>query len=98
MFSGTVFFESYGRGLQVEQISWNKEARFRLPVRVWREMMDHYYPNTAWLCLRRDVFDLLSRYKMEHSIPTWEQALESLIPTPIGNIEEELQVEGRLPS
>ena len=80
MFSGTVFFESDDTGLQVEQISWDKEAQFKLPMSVWREMMDHYYPNSAWLCLRRDVFERLSRYKMDHAIPTWEQTLENLIP------------------
>lgn len=98
LFSGTVFFESEHNGLQVEQISWNKEARYRLPVRVWREMMDHYYPNTAWLCLRRDVFEQLSRYKMEHGIPTWDQVLESIIPVKVKPAEKELQIEGSLPS
>src|SRR5215813_12408966 len=98
MFSGTIFFENNAGALQVEQISWDKEAHFRLPVRVWREMMDHYYPNTAWLCLRRDVFDRLNRYKMEHAIPTWEQALESLIPDVSTPVEDEVAVEGSLPS
>ena len=98
MFSGTVFFESEDGGLQIEQISWNKEAQFKLSIDVWREMMDHYYPNTAWLCLRRDVFERLSRYKMEHAIPTWEQTLENLIPDVEKTAEEELAVEGSLPS
>jgi hypothetical protein len=98
MFSGTVFFESPAAGLQVDQISWDKEARFKLPIKVWRDMMDHYYPNSAWLCLRRDVFERLSRYKMEHAFPTWEQALESLIPVPAKPVEEELAIEGSLPS
>lgn len=43
-------------------------------------MMDAHYPNLAWLCLRRDVFDRLYRYKMESGAPTWEQALERLLP------------------
>ena len=98
MFSGTVFFESSQDGLQVEQISWDKEAQFKLPIRIWREMMDHYYPNSAWLCLRRDVFDQLALYKMRHAIPTWEQALESLIPPAPKAAEEELSIEGSLPS
>ncbi len=99
MFSGTVFFESSNAGLQIEQIAWDKEAPFKLPVSVWREMMDHYYPNTAWLCLRRDVFERLSRYKMEHAIPTWEQAVETLIPETVKTVkEEELAIEGSLPS
>ena len=99
MFSGTVFFESSDCGLQIEQIAWDKEAAFKLPVSVWREMMDHYYPNTAWLCLRRDVFERLSQYKMEHAIPTWEQAVEALIPERVKPVkEEELAIEGSLPS
>jgi Family of unknown function (DUF6084) len=80
MFSGTVFYAGSGGALQVSPISWQQDARFRLPVRVWREMMDAYYPNTAWLCLRRDVFDRLNQYKMQHGIPTWEALIESMLP------------------
>ena len=42
-------------------------------------MMDAYYPNSAWLCLRRDVFDQLSQYKVRHGIPTWEQTIEMIL-------------------
>jgi len=52
------FLIADGEGnLQVAPIPWDKEARFRLPVKAWHEMMDIYYPNGAWLCLRRDVFE-----------------------------------------
>ncbi|MEP6637649.1 MAG: DUF6084 family protein, partial [Acidobacteriota bacterium] len=81
MFSGTVFYEGADGALQVEQIPWDREAKYRLPVSVWKEMMDIYYPNMAWLCLRRDVFERLSQYKMDRGIPTWEAALESLLPS-----------------
>lgn len=80
MFSGTVFYEADDGALQVAQIPWDKEARYRLPIRVWQEMMDHYYPNSAWLSLQRDVFDRLYRYKIQHGLPTWEQVMESLLP------------------
>ena len=79
-FSGTVFYASPENGLQVAPISWDKEARFKLPVKVWREMMESYYPNSAWLCLHQDAFRRLYQYKIKHGIPTWEEALESLIP------------------
>jgi hypothetical protein len=78
-FSGTVFYEGAGGALQVAQIPWSKEARYRLPVRVWRDMMDVYYPNTAWLCLRRDAFERLRDFKTERGLPTFEQALERLL-------------------
>jgi Family of unknown function (DUF6084) len=80
LFSGTVFYARADASLQVAPISWEKEAKFRLPVKLWREMMDSYYPNSAWLCLRRDVFERLYQYKMRKGIPTWEQALEIVLP------------------
>jgi hypothetical protein len=86
-FSGTVFYEAGGRGMQVAQIPWDRESRYRLPVAVWREMMDVYYPNSAWLCLRRDAFDRLNEYKMRRGLPTWEQALESLLEV----VDEEVE-------
>jgi hypothetical protein len=80
LFSGTVFYANREQELQVSPIPWDREARFRLPVQSWNEMMDIYYPNSAWLCLRRDVFERLYQYKVERGIPTWEQTLESVLP------------------
>src|SRR5277367_5844980 len=79
MFSGTVFYADSEDVLQVAPISWTQEAKFRLPVKVWRDMMDAYYPNNVWLNLLRDVFDRLYQYKTQRGIPTWEQALESML-------------------
>lgn len=78
-FSGTVFYESAVGGLQVAPISWDKEAKFRLAVKPWKEMMDLYYPNTAWLSLSRDVFERLHQYKVRTGLPTWEEMLEKLL-------------------
>ena len=78
LFSGTVFHAG-GMGLQIAQIPWDREASYKLPVRVWKEMMDEHYPNTAWLCLHRDVFDRLCEYKARHNIATFEQALERVL-------------------
>lgn len=79
LFSGTVFYAPQDSPLQVAPISWEQEARYKLPVKVWREMMDTYYPNSVWINLHRDSFELLYRYKIQHGIPTWEQALEHLL-------------------
>lgn len=80
LFSGTVFYSDASGTLQAEPIPWDRECAFRLPVRVWKDMMELYYPNSAWLCLRKDVFDRLHEYKMRHGIPTWEQTLERILP------------------
>jgi hypothetical protein len=79
LFSGTAFYGDSEGVLRVSPISWEKEAKFRLPVKTWRELMDVHYPNSAWLSVRRDIFDRLYQYKMRRGIPTWEQALEELL-------------------
>jgi len=79
MFSGTVFYADPDGGLRVAPISWDKETKFRMPLAIWKDMMDRYYPNSAWLCLRRDVFEQLQEYKIRQGIPTWEHALEKLL-------------------
>ncbi|RKE36144.1 hypothetical protein B0G76_2303 [Paraburkholderia sp. BL23I1N1] len=78
-FSGTVFYRDGGGALQAAPIPWHKEAAYRLPVALWRDMMTRYYPNCAWLCLHRDVFDRLSRYKSRRGLTSWEQAVTSLL-------------------
>ena len=79
LFSGTVFYPEQNGQLQVAPISWEKEAKFKLPLKAWKDLIDHYYPNSAWLYLRRDVFDRLYQYKVRHGIPTWEQAIERVL-------------------
>lgn len=79
LFSGSIFYSGERGELQVARVSWNKEAAYRLPVSVWKELIEIYYPNTAWLSLRRDVFDRLAAFKSARTLPTWEQALEALL-------------------
>jgi hypothetical protein len=79
LFSGTVFYAAEGGRLQTARISWEKEAEFRLPVRLWKEMMERYFPNSAWVRLRRDAFDQLYDYKIRMGFPTWEATIEALL-------------------
>jgi Family of unknown function (DUF6084) len=76
LFGGTLF---YGEPLQVRPISWNAEAEYRLPVSVWREMMDRFFPNSAWLRLDRRTFDRLHAYKARNAHLNWDDTLEALL-------------------
>ncbi|MCX9193349.1 hypothetical protein C3Y87_18460 [Carbonactinospora thermoautotrophica] len=78
LFSGTVFYQG-AAGLQVEQVPWDREARYRLPVAVWRELIDLRFPNSGWLRLSRDTLDTLHRVKARRALPTWEHAIEYLL-------------------
>ena len=79
LFSGTVFYAGPQGQLLAQQISWDKECAYRMPAKIWTDLMNHHYPNSAWLSLRRDVFDRLSEFKREQGLLTWEHALESLL-------------------
>lgn len=79
LFSGTIFYESEAGNLQAGQISWQKEASYHLPVTTWRSMVQHYYPNSAWLRLHKDVFDQLYQYKAARALPTWDETLAQLL-------------------
>lgn len=79
MFSGTVFYSQPDGPLQIMQIPWDKEANYRLPIAVWKQMMDAHYPDAQWLSLQRDIFERLYAYKVKHGIPTWEMVVEGLL-------------------
>ena len=81
LFSGSVFYRVGAGGLQIVQISREKETSFRLPLRLWKQLMAHYFPNSVWLRLHQDTFNRLYDYKARNRLPTWEAALEGLLDT-----------------
>ena len=66
-------------GFAVEPVAWDLEASFRLPVAVWRDTMDLYFPNSGWIRVSRDTLDALQRFKSGRALPTWDQAFEHLL-------------------
>jgi len=54
LFSGTVFHAAEDGSLPGSPKSPGRgRPSSGLPVQVWKDMMEHYYPNSAWLCLRQ---------------------------------------------
>jgi hypothetical protein len=78
LFSGTIFYAG-DEGLQVQQISWEKEANYPFPVSAWKRMMEMYYPNSAWLRMPKDLVDRLARFRSRRGCTGWEQAMERLL-------------------
>ena len=79
LFSGTVFIKG-ATGFGVEQVPWDCDATYRLPVEVWRQMMDSYYPNTGWIRLDRDVLERVADYRARHGLTSWEETVQRLLP------------------
>lgn len=91
-FSGTVFYLDEAGLLRAARIPWDAEAAYRMPVRVWRDVMEHYFPRGAWLRLDREVFDLLYAYRVRHTLGTWDQAVAALLAAagePVGGAARE---------
>ncbi len=79
LFSGTIFYEGAAGNLQIAQVSWSKEANYRLPVAVWKEAIGTHFPNQAWILLHKDVFDQLYRYRIKQGLINWDDALTRLL-------------------
>jgi len=78
LFSGTVFTRG-NTGFGVEQIPWDCEARYQLPVAVWQQMITLYFPNTGWLRLDAELLTRLAAYRARHGLTSWEETMEKLL-------------------
>jgi hypothetical protein len=78
-FSGTVFRSDEAGSLEVCPIPRDLESTFRLPVRVWKELVERTHPRTRWLDLEPSVFDRLKEYKRRSGVEDWSAALARLL-------------------
>ncbi|WP_135453822.1 DUF6084 family protein [Mycobacterium sp. DL99] len=78
LFSGTVFTPG-ARGFAVQQIPWDREDPFDMPVTVWQQLMAQHFPNTGWLRLGRDTLDELASYKTRWGMLSFDEAIDTLL-------------------
>ena len=83
LFSGTLVTRG-DTGFAVTQVPWHKSAPYALPVAVWRELMDAFYPNSGWIRLHRDTVHALLAHKGAHAIPSWDQMITELLALAAG--------------
>jgi hypothetical protein len=79
LFSGGVFYADAQGALQTCRIAWDREARFAVPVSMWKEMLERYYPDSVWLRLDRASFDRLHAWKARQALPSWPMAIDALL-------------------
>lgn len=78
LFTGTVFTRG-STGFAVEQLSWNLEAAYRMPVAVWRSLMDQWFPGHGWVRLDREAIDALARFRASRGFTSWEETVTALL-------------------
>ncbi|MFN6554128.1 DUF6084 family protein [Mycolicibacterium septicum] len=78
LFSGTVFTRGT-RGFAVQQVPWDREDHFDMPVAVWQQLMAQHFPDTGWLRLRHDTLTELANYKARWGMLSFEEAIDNLL-------------------
>jgi Family of unknown function (DUF6084) len=78
-FNGSVYYAGGDGRLQVVQVPWDTSADFKLPLSVWKEMIDSYYPYRGWVSVHRDTLDALQRLKARRGAPTLDAAIIELL-------------------
>lgn len=78
LFSGMVFTRG-SNGFGVQQVPWDCEAKYDMPVSVWRQMIASYYANTGWIRLDQDVLTTLADYRARHGLTTWDETVQVLM-------------------
>jgi hypothetical protein len=78
LFSGTIFMAGQ-RGFSVQQVSWDCEDRYDMPVPVWQELIRQHYPNTGWVRLPHDTIAALAAYKSTRGLLSMEDAVTALL-------------------
>lgn len=79
IFNGSIFYKGDHENVQVVQLPWEKETSFSIPVSMWNDLLDAYFPHSKWLRVPKDVFDKLYVYKSKSAYPTLNLCLEALI-------------------
>lgn len=78
LFSGTIFVKSE-RGFSVQQVSWDCEDRYDMPVSVWRELIALHYPNTGWVRFNHETIAALASYKSARGLLDLDHAVTALL-------------------
>jgi len=78
LFSGTIFAKSQ-RGFSVQQVPWECECRYDMPVTVWRDLIAQHYPNSGWVRLSHDTVAALAGYKSAHGLLDLDHAVTALV-------------------
>jgi hypothetical protein len=79
VFSGTIFYKGDDGRLQIVQIPWDLSTRYRLPVKAWREMIDHHYVSSSWIRLHADTLDRLRRRTVKRGLPSFDATVANLL-------------------
>jgi hypothetical protein len=77
-FSGRIFYRGEDGRLQIVLTPWTSAA-YRMPVAVWRRMIDHHYPGSGFIRLQAETQRALGLYRARAGLPTFDGAIAELL-------------------
>jgi uncharacterized protein DUF6084 len=77
--SGSIFYCGDGDRLQVTQVPWSCEARYRLPVAVWRALIEKRHAGSGFVRLQPETLRGLRRLRAQKGLPTFDAAIARLL-------------------
>jgi len=78
-FNGMIYYPGEDGRLQMVLVPWTKSIDFRMPVSVWKQTVEHYYPGTSWLALRAQTLEDLQREKLARGLATLDACVEAML-------------------
>jgi hypothetical protein len=78
-FNGMVYYPNEQGGLQMVLVPWSRTVDYRMPVDIWRETIEHYYPNTGWVALGAETLRALERRRVGRGQPTYDACIRQLL-------------------
>jgi hypothetical protein len=78
-FNGIIYYRGDDGRMQMVLVPWTKSIDFRMPVSVWRDTVEHYYPKTGWVALHSETLEALQQAKLDRGLATLDACVRALI-------------------
>jgi Family of unknown function (DUF6084) len=78
-FSGSILMRGEDGRVQVVSVPWSCTTTWRMPVVTWRDMMTRHYPGRSWVALGQDTVELLTEYRREHGLHSFDACVERML-------------------
>ena len=76
---GTVHYRGDDGRLQMSLVPWSCTAEFRMPVSIWSDLIEHYYPRSGWIPLHERTLQALQAEKARRGLPTLDACVAELL-------------------
>ena len=78
-FNGTIHYRGDDGRLQMSLVPWSATTDFRMDAGAWRRLMEHHYPNRAWLGVSDATLAALQREKARRALSTLDEVVAALL-------------------